>query len=131
MTENRNAPLGEFWKDGAEGNTPLSAENLNARELKIAEEFKNNNFIIFTWYVEHNSPSTMTYIIPRGTKWSEMATVCPEFWNSRGCYITPDGYIGWSLSTYICEYGYSNNRISPTDEVKQGVVYTSSEQQYN
>lgn len=130
MEENRNAPLGEFWKDGAEGNTPLSAENLNARELKIAEEFKNNNLIIFGWYFENGGyPFPELYVIPKGTKWNEMATICPEFWRNKGCYITTEGYVGWSLTTYICEYGLPNIRIASTDEVKQGMIYTSSGQQ--
>lgn len=46
MEENRNTSLGEFWKDGAEGKTPLSADNLNAREEKIKEEMDKSGAII-------------------------------------------------------------------------------------
>ena len=48
MEENRNktADLGDFWKDGAEGKTPLSADNLNAREKKIKEEMDKSGAII-------------------------------------------------------------------------------------
>lgn len=48
MEENKNktAELGTFWKDGAEGNTPLSADNLNAREEKIKEEMDKSGAIV-------------------------------------------------------------------------------------
>ena len=124
MAENRNktAELGTFWIDGAEGNTPLSAENLNARELKMAEEFKNNDEYAPLVHFKINST---VYTCKKGTKWQDLqntlladlgltiqdGNVC-NLKNNASMFLFNDAFSSSNLvnaNHYIMDYRDNNN----------------------